>query len=292
MSLPVVNFIDADEVIAVLEGAADAMETSPLRKGSSVVLASRGKLLFSGDVHDYPGHLEAIVHLAALEESPDNHVVLHELIHGERLLDGMDLSYRNLARVATLVLRFPAQVHPMLANHELAQCFRVAVSKGGGDQVAMFDAGLEYVFGGRAEEVATAIRDFVLAMPLAVRALNGIWCSHSIPAQGDFDPAIFDRALEDTDYRGPLGGAWQVVWGRSQDPQHVRALLDRFGAKLFLVGHCHAEMGIESPADGLVVVNSDHARGMVVSIDLAAPAPSAREVAGTATPLVNHLDPA
>ncbi|MSR28610.1 MAG: hypothetical protein EXS03_03420 [Phycisphaerales bacterium] len=291
MSLPEVNFLDADEVISVLEAGADAMEDSPLRQGASVRLPLRGTLLFSGDIHDYPGHLEAIVRLANLDESPDNHVILHELIHGERVFNGMDMSYRNLSAVAALVQRYPRQVHPILANHELAQCFRIAVSKGGGDQVAMFDAGLDYVFSDRAEEVATAIRDFIRAMPLVVRAENGVWCGHSIPAQGDFDRAIFDRPLEDADYLGPDGGAWRLVWGRLQDPAHVKALLAKFDAKVFLVGHCHAEMGIESPVDGLVVVNSDHDRGVVVQIDLAAKAPSARDIERSAIPLGLYRPP-
>ncbi len=290
MTLPDINFLDADEVIAVLEGGADALDDSPYRKGSTVVLPAHGRLLFSGDIHDYPGHLEAIVRLAELDESKDNHVILHELIHGERLFDGMDMSYRNLAIVAALVQRYPMQVHPLLANHELAQCFRIAVSKGGGDQVAMFDAGLDYVFSDRAEEVATAIRDFIRAMPLVVRGENGVWCGHSIPAQSDFDPSVFDRPLEDADYLGPDGAAWQLVWGRSQDPAHVKALLERFKAKVFLVGHCHAEMGIDSPADGLVVVNSDHDRGVVVPIDLGGPAPTGEEVESSAIPLGLHRD--
>ncbi len=288
--LPHINFLDADEVIAVMEAGADALEASQLRKGSTLLLPRRGRLLFSGDIHDYPGHLEAIVRLAELDESSDNHVILHELIHGERLLDGMDLSYRNLAMVAALVTKYPAQVHPLLANHELAQCFRIAVSKGSGDQVAMFDAGLDYVFNDRAEEVANSIRDFIRAMPLVVRGENGIWCGHSIPAQSDFDRTVFDRTLEDADYLGPSGPAWQLVWGRLHDPVHVKALLARFGAKLLLVGHCHAEMGVDSPAEGLVVVNSDHERGAIVFVDLASEPPTAEYVRQSAVPLGLHRD--
>ncbi len=286
MALPELHFVDADEMIQVFERAADLLAKSPLRRGSTIHLPARGKLLATGDVHDFPGHLEAIVRLADLDESPDHHVMLHELIHGENLIDRMDFSYRNLAIVAELVNRYPTQVHPILANHELAQCHRISVSKGGGDQVAMFDAGLEYVFGDRCEEVATAIREFILAMPLVLRAENGLWCAHSVPGRSDFDDSAFDRALALEDYQSPAGTAWCVVWGRLQDPAHIQALLQRFHAKLFVVGHCHEEMGIASPVDGLVVINSDHQRGVVVSIDLAAPLPSAQEIVNAAVPLV------
>ncbi|MFM7481108.1 MAG: metallophosphoesterase [Planctomycetota bacterium] len=288
MGLPRPNYIDADEMIELFERAADTLLRSPLRRGSTVHLPPRGRLLATGDIHDFPGHLEAIVRLAELDASSDHHVMLHELIHGERLVDRMDMSYRNLAVVAQLVVAFPLQVHPLLANHELAQCHRMAVSKGGGDQVAMFDDGLEYVFGERAEEVATAIREFILALPLVLRADNGLWCAHSIPGRYDFDDGAFDRQLEEADYRSPKGTAWTVVWGRTQDPDHVRTLLARLRAKLFVVGHCLVEMGAASPTDGLVVLNSDHERGAVVYIALDQPLPSADELVKQAIPLVLH----
>jgi len=175
-----------------------------------------------------------------------------------------------------------------VALRQLAQCHRMAVSKGGGDQVAMFDDGLEYVFGERAEEVATAIREFILALPLVLRADNGLWCAHSIPGRYDFDDGAFDRQLEEADYRSPKGTAWTVVWGRTQDPDHVRTLLARLHAKLFVVGHCLVEMGAASPTDGLVVLNSDHERGAVVYIALDQPLPSADELVKQAIPLVLH----
>ncbi len=284
-ALPEIDFRDAAAMVDVFQRASETMRTSSLRRGSIVHLPTRGRLLATGDVHDFPGHLAAIVQLAELDASPDHHVMLHELIHGERLVNGMDISYRNLAIVAELVNRYPAQVHPMLANHELAQCFRLSVSKGGGDQVAMFDDGLDYVFGDSAEEVATAIREFVRSMPLALRAENGLWCSHSIPNRLDFDASAFDRTLTNDDYASPDGTAWTFVWGRFHDPVHVAALLQQLHCTLFVVGHCHAEMGIESPAPGLIVINSDHERGAVVMIELGSPLPSIEELLQEAIPL-------
>ncbi len=283
--LPEVNFRDSAVMVDIFQRASRSMLASPLRRGSLVHLPPRGRLLATGDVHDFPGHLAAIVQLAELSESQDHHVMLHELIHGESLVNGMDFSYRNLALVAELVNLFPLQVHPILANHELAQCFRLSVSKGGGDQVAMFDDGLDYCFGETAEEVATAIREFVLAMPLALRAENGLWCSHSVPNRIDFDRTAFDRALTRDDYSAPAGTAWSFVWGRTHDPAHIAELLKICGCSLFVVGHCHTEMGIESPAPGLVVINSDHERGAVVPIELGCPLPSEADIVRSAIPL-------
>ena len=165
----------------LLEAAAEAMRASPLREHCTVRLPRRGVLLATGDIHDNQLHLDAVTRAAALRRTSDQHVVLHELIHGERLVSGMDMSHRMLARVAELVLAHPLQVHQMLANHEIAQFRRQRISKGAGDNLALFDAGLEWVFGEEAEVAADAIGSFVRAMPLAVRCDNGVMLSHSLP---------------------------------------------------------------------------------------------------------------
>src|SRR5687767_13520793 len=95
-----VNLRDASAVISLFERAAESMRRSPVRSGSVIRLPARGRLLATGDLHDNPVHLQKIIRLAKLEGSPDHHVVLHEMIHGERLINGLDLSHRMLARVA------------------------------------------------------------------------------------------------------------------------------------------------------------------------------------------------
>jgi hypothetical protein len=264
--------------------AAAAMRNSPWRTGCCERLPRRGTLLATGDIHDYPGRLEAIMMLADLDAGPDRHVTLHELIHGDRLVNRMDLSYRTLLRVADLVLAYPGQVHPLLANHEIAQCFRMRVSKGAGDQVQMFDEGLDFVFGDDAQCVADAINAFIRAMPLALRCDNGLFLAHSVPAE-IFDPAELDRELGDADYASPRGVAWRFTWGRVHAPVHVDAVRAALGARLLVLGHVKAEMGAASPAPGVLVLNSDHEHGAVVPFDLAEDAPAADGAVTTMVPL-------
>ena len=97
------NMQDPQQVCALLESAAEAMRECDFRRGSSVHLPARGRLLLTGDLHDNPTHLEAVKLAARLDRGPDHHVVLHELIHGDRLVNGVDLSYRMLCRAAQLV---------------------------------------------------------------------------------------------------------------------------------------------------------------------------------------------
>jgi hypothetical protein len=212
------------------------------------------------------------VHLAQLESSPDHHVVLHELVHSDVLVNGLDLSHRLLARVAQLVLMHPRQVHVLLGNHELAQLAGHRVSKGAGDNVELFNDGLAFAFGEEWPTVAEAINGFIAAMPLAAGSDSGLLCAHSLPASRTFDrfdPGVLDRELAEEDYAARTGSAYLMVWGRGFDEQHVEMLAERWGVELFVVGHEHVDSGLAVRGPRLVVLNSDHDLGTVVPVDLA-----------------------
>ena len=277
----------------LLETAAEAMRTSPLRDHCTLRLPRRGRLLATGDIHDNQLHLDAVVRAARLKRSPDNHLVLHELIHGERLVSGMDMSHRMLAKVAELVIAHPLQVHPMLANHEIAQYRGQHISKGAGDNLQLFDAGLDWVYGEDAQVAADAIGAFVRAMPLAVRCENGTMVSHSLPAAAQmqyFDMSVLGRDLVDDDFDSPAGAAYLMTWGRNHSPEHLEALARAWGVSLFIVGHAHASAGIDFRPPNMVILNSDHEQGRVLEIDLAADAPEASSLLGRAMPVQSYFD--
>jgi hypothetical protein len=258
-------------VADLFEQAAEVLQSAPFRDNCLVRLPARGRLLATGDLHDSPIHLDKVLKVARLDASADNHVILHELIHGERLVNGMDFSHRILARVAGLVVDRPAQVHPLLANHEMSQMTGAAVSKGAGNSNELFDAAVEFVFGERADEVIDAIHTFIGAMPLALRSESGLHCSHSLPsAQVDFDSSIFDRSLVPEDFVRPAGGAYQLCWGRRYDQAAVDRCAEAWGTRLFIVGHERVDTGIELRAGRVIVLNTDHERATVLPLDLAA----------------------
>lgn len=283
---------DAPGAIDLLDAAARTLRSSPLRSGCVVHLPARGTLLATGDLHDNPVHLGRVLAAAGLERGPDRHITLHELIHGDRLVDGVDLSHRMLLRAAELVLRHPLQVHPLLANHEISQLTGRSVSKGAGDNVVLFNDGLDRVYGDDWEDVAAALGRFIAAMPLALRsepdaAGGAVLCAHSVPsphALSRFDVGVFDRELEPGDFIAPDGAAYLMTWGRGADAPMLAALGDRLRISLFCVGHQHAETGVELLAPNAVVINSDHERGAVIRIDLAA-IPTAEEAVLAARPL-------
>ena len=281
---PSLDQLGAEGVASLFGRATRLLRGDPNRRGCVIHLPDRGRLLATGDLHDHPIHFAKVVAFAQLEQ-PDRHLILHELIHGDRLMHGADLSWRMLAKVATLMETHPGRVHPMLANHEIAQAFDQPVSKGAGENTALFRDGLDWSFGEQADVVDAAIRSFIKAMPLAVRTHGGIFCSHSLPsplALAGFDPAVFDRELQDADFEARRGAAWQLTWGRGISAAQAQALAQAWGVRLFVAGHKHVPEGAEAVGQSLLLLNSDHERGVVVPFRLDQPVPSATDAAMSA----------
>ena len=279
---------DAVAVVDRLSSAAAAMRDAPNRRGSVSLVDGPGTLLVTGDLHDNPTNFAKVIRCSKIAENPNAHVILHELIHGDRLVDGLDLSYRMLVKVASLVLEHPGRVHMLLANHELAQMAGHSVSKGGGCMTTLFDQGLCETFKGEADLVASAIGEFVRALPLAARTENGVLCSHSLPGPSmmdRFDLGILDRELEYQDYDPMAGSAWMMVWGRGQGEAQMESLAEEWGVSLFCLGHAFVENGIGIGGPRTILLNSDHEQAMVLPIDLDAPAPSIESAVFGAYPL-------
>lgn len=264
------------QVADALHAGARANLEARCRRGSIDVIEPPGKLIATGDLHDNPFHLARIVELANLETDTPSHVTLHELIHGESLQNGLDLSYRVLVKAAALKVMRPEHVHVLLANHELAQIVGAGVMKGGVNCVKAFTGGLEYVFGEEATTVSAAIDAFIRSMPLALRCTTSggtrLMCAHSIPEADTldrFDYTIFGRPLRDEDYQPRAGSAHFLTWGRDHSESHLKTLAHLWGVDLFILGHELAETGIEIRTPNVVIINSDHPHGKVVEIDLA-----------------------
>lgn len=274
---------DPDAVIRALAEGSEANRHAPCRRGSIDVIGPPGTLIATGDIHDNPAHLRQCVRLAHLSDTdlpePNTgpaHLTLHELIHGDNLYNGMDFSYRMLARVAALKAAFPSRVHTLLANHELSQIVGAGIVKDGLNVVKAFNDGVEYVFGGEADRVNNAIAEFIRSMPLALRCEKGdgspgLLCSHSLPASDlmdRFDAGVLKRPLTDDDYIPRRGSAHLMVWGRKHTREQLEALAQRWNVAAFVLGHEHAANGwlvIESNA---LILNTDHSRAHIVHIDL------------------------
>ena len=224
-----VDYNDADAVSSLMRDAAQVLLSEPGREGSVVTLPPDGRLLITGDLHDHLDNWRRILQMSSLEGNPGNHLMLQELIHGDRLINGLDFSWRMLVRAAEAVVAFPGQVHVILGNHELAQLTRRPVSKGAGNSVVLFEEAVAWTFNDGAEEVTSSIDAFLSSMPLGVRSANGLLCTHSLPDASrmtQFDPHILDRGIELSDYDRMTGSAWMLTWGRNHEEDQLEELAD------------------------------------------------------------------
>lgn len=250
--------------------AARASLESPLRRGACVDLPWRGRLLMTGDIHDHLSNFMKVIHLAALHQSPDRHLILHELIHGPSTVNGVDLSVRILLRAATLKLAYPGQVHFLQANHDIAQLGGEGIAKNGKSVTKAFDDGIDYIYPDGAEAVRAAVHTFIRSHPLAVRCANGVFCAHSLPAPrmlAKFDTTLLDRVPTADDLK--IGGAgFEMVWGRRHTQEVADTLAAAWGAKVFVLGHQPVDMGYEEQAQTMLIMASNHEHGMALPIDL------------------------
>ncbi len=265
-----VNLSNPNEVCDVLIKATENMKQFSGRIGCTHHLPAQGKLIVTGDLHDNPSHLSKIIELSNLDQ-PTNHVVLQELIHSGNTADSLDLSYQMLVKVAALIVDYPTQVHPILANHELSQTTGRPITKGSGELVEKFMLGVKHVFNKRCNEVLSALDGFIVAMPLAVKSKSGLLCVHSLPnelSMDDFDLDILDKELTIADYCGSFGSAFLLVWGRQYSQKQIDELSEYWGVSLFCLGHALVPDGIEALLPNVLRLNSDHDNGVALPIDL------------------------
>jgi len=265
--------ISADHVIETFGTATEENQVSALREHQVVKLPAQGEVWVAGDIHDHTRNFEKFVRAADLANNPQRHVVLQELIHGDKIdASGAEGSWEILYRAAELKCDFSGQVHFLLANHDLAQIHGEGIMKAGVGVCEAFNAGVKRDFGDRSAVVTVALAEFLLSLPLAIRAANGLFMCHSVPTDEQlktFDFSIFNRPLTGADYKRRTGPVYQLVWGRKTSPAGIAEFAEKVGAKLLIVGHQPQESGYAVVGDRMLIIASDHNQGVFVTADLA-----------------------
>ena len=264
--------LSSERVIEAFNIATEENEISPLREFNVVKLPSEGELWITGDMHDHRRNFEKIVRAADLDNNPRRHLVLHELIHGDRFDgSGAEGSWEILFEAAELKCDYPGQVHFLLANHDLAQIHGEGIMKAGLSVCEAFSAGVKQAFNSSADHVEVAIKQFLLSLPLAIQAPNGIFCCHSIPADGQverFDFSIFHRPLTGPDYARRTGPVYQLIWGRHMSPETATSFAEKVEAVVVVTGHQPQEEGYQVNGPRHLIIASDHNQGMFLPVDL------------------------
>ena len=76
-----------------------------------------------------------------------------------------------------------------------------------------------------------------------------------------------------------------MVWGRGHTAEQMEAIADRWGVKLFLLGHAFVENGIEIGGPRTILLNTDHERAAVLPIDLGEAPPTVETAMFSSIPL-------
>jgi hypothetical protein len=82
---------------------------------------------------------------------------------------------------------------------------------------------------------------------------------------------VLTRELIELDYEPRTGSAHIMVWGRGYDQELIEDLVERWGVAMFILGHEKVEEGARYVPPNTLVLNSDHAGGVYVPIDLTNP---------------------
>jgi hypothetical protein len=261
-----------DKLLETLQIAAEENKLTALRQFQVLHLPAEGEVWMTGDIHDNRTNFDKLIRGADLANHPRRHLVFHELIHGDHLdPNGAEDSWKMLYQAAELKCDFPFQVHFLLANHDLAQVQGEGIMKSGMSVCGAFNAGIKRDFNTDTTSVQVAITDFLLSSPLAIRCPNGLFFSHSIPAEdqvANFDYSVFDRPLTPVDYKRRIGPVYQLVWGRNVTPAGVELFAHKVGAEIIVTGHQPQEAGFSVNGPRHLILASEHPQGVFLPIDL------------------------
>jgi hypothetical protein len=251
---------DPDKLLNTLRRAKDLTRTTPGRRGRLVELANAIDVLVAGDLHGNIANFQRLMKAANLAANPGRHLVVQELIHGTfRYADGSDKSHQAVDLWSALKCQFPARVHYIPGNHELAQWTNRAIAKADLDLNANFLDGIRTAYGRHGDDIYAAYLELFRALPVAIRTANRVFLSHSLPTPSAMPNFDAKRLLQDehTDSDVGLGGMiFAMSWGRDVSPANTAEYLRRVDADWLISGHIPCDNGFATPNDRQIIVDS------------------------------------
>jgi hypothetical protein len=262
----------AQNIIDLLHNGAKANLADTFRRGNLILLPAQGELVVSGDLHGHRRNFERIVTFADLENHPERHLLLQEIIHGgPEDSQGGCLSYELLFDAVRYKVAFPDRVHIIMGNHDTTFVNDAEVMKNGKEMNRAMRDAIERKFNRSSDDVKIGIRNFLFSQPLALKCANRIWLSHSLPNErsiSDFDPVIFERHLEFTD-ADRAGSVYMLTWGRKHSRDVLEKMAQMLDVDIFILGHQPQTQGWAQAGDNLIILASDHNHGCLLPVDLA-----------------------
>jgi Calcineurin-like phosphoesterase len=251
---------DPKKLLTILRQAAQLFRATPYRTGRFTRLPAGAEIMVVGDLHGNVENFRLALKIADLAQEPQRHLVLQEVVHGPFVYpQGGDKSHQLLDLVAALKCQYPARLHFLLGNHELAQWQNQRIGKGDADQNELFRTGVETAYGESAAAVYDAYLELFDAADLALRTENRVFISHTYPSANNlprFELAALERpAIAEEDMR--RGGAvHSIVWNRDHSQASVEAFLAKVDADWIITGHIPCEQGFDTPNDRQIILDA------------------------------------
>ena len=263
--------LNSEDYISTLSQAAEINSNNPCRSGNLISLNGPGKVVMTGDLHGNEKNLDRIVRYCDLENNPNTHLVIHELIHDPSEPNPHEChSYTTIYHAAQLLIKHPGQIHYILGNHMMAQITEEEVIKSGKPMVKSFTRGISSTFGSDSKEVHQAVIDFGFSLPLAVKTSNRIFMSHSLPgaeSMTSFSSDILDTPLNE-DVLNENCSLRGLLWDRHHNETVLDKLTEMLGADIFIIGHQPQPEGKSHPFRKVIILASDHNLGCILPFDL------------------------
>lgn len=262
----------AQTILDLLNKGIEANHADKFRQGNLVSLPPTGMMIVTGDIHGHRRNFERILTYADLENNPQRHLLLQEIIHGGPENDyGECLSYTVLLDAVRQKIKFPDRVHIIMGNHDTAFITDAEVMKNGKEMNRSMCSAIDRQYGADSPQIKEAMKRFLFSQPLAVRCANRIWLSHSLPSNRraeQFDKTIMDRPLEKNDIVRP-GSAYLLTWGRNHDQLLLDTMAELLDVDIFILGHQPQPDGWRVAGMNLIILACEHNHGCLMRFNMA-----------------------
>lgn len=254
---------DPVKLQTLIRSAVAATRSTPGRLGRTLTLpADTREVIVAGDLHGHVGHFQTIFQCADLAKNPYRHLVLQELIHSPfRYPDDSDKSHQLIDLFCMLKSQFPARVHYVPGNHELAQRFDQPVIKNDDEYNDLFRRGITTAYGPHAQAVYDGYLMLFDALPLAIRLPNRVFLSHSLPRARNleaFDLKVLEADAVAREEFSSGGSVHSLVWGRDTSEANSDAFLKKVDADRLVTGHIVQDEGFAFASPRHLIVDGSH----------------------------------
>ncbi len=252
---------DPQKLLTTLRQAARLFRATPGRTGRFTRLPAGAEVMVVGDLHGNLENFRLALRVADLAKHAARHLVLQEVVHGAFQYPdgGGDKSHQLLDLLAALKCQFPARVHFLLGNHELAQWQNQRIGKGDVDQNQWFLAGVARAYGEHAGAIYEAYLELFDAADLALRTENRVFISHAFPSAKNlprFDLALLEQPTIPEEEKKLGGAVHSLVWNRDLSQANVEAFLQKVDSDWLITGHIPCEQGFMVPNDRQIILDA------------------------------------